>query len=190
MVNSCCSKLRSGAPWKFAKGGASAFPCDMDSSFIFLRDGAKTENKGEQNSPSSPEPRALAVTGYGLRFAVGADCGAGKVSASALVERGFSPGWLKNMLREGRGRPGPSPVRPPARPWPAPGPFPGPPPGPSPRSSRKRCAGPGSSAARAHVNGGMAAHRAGPLKQQNKAHKGGRHRGRGSAQRDNKGEET
>ncbi|XP_040856643.1 pre-rRNA-processing protein TSR1 homolog [Ochotona curzoniae] len=33
----------------------------------------------------------------------------------------------------------------------------------------------------------MAAHRAGPLKQQNKAHKGGRHRGRGSAQRDNKG---
>lgn len=122
MVNSCCSKLRSGAPWKFAKGGASAFPCDMDSSFIFLRDGAKTENKGEQNSPSSPEPRALAVIGYGLRFAVGADCGAGKVSASALVERGFSPGWLKNMLREGRGRPGPSPVRPPARPWPAPGP--------------------------------------------------------------------
>uniref|UniRef100_A0A452SK65 Pre-rRNA-processing protein TSR1 homolog n=1 Tax=Ursus americanus TaxID=9643 RepID=A0A452SK65_URSAM len=34
----------------------------------------------------------------------------------------------------------------------------------------------------------MAAHRSGPLKQQNKAHKGGRHRGRGSAQRDGKGE--
>ncbi|XP_064439046.1 pre-rRNA-processing protein TSR1 homolog isoform X2 [Mirounga angustirostris] len=33
----------------------------------------------------------------------------------------------------------------------------------------------------------MAAHRSGPLKQQNKAHKGGRHRGRGSAQRDGKG---
>ncbi|KAK2110578.1 ribosome biogenesis protein tsr1 [Saguinus oedipus] len=33
----------------------------------------------------------------------------------------------------------------------------------------------------------MAAHRPGPLKQQNKAHKGGRHRGRGSAQRDGKG---
>ncbi|XP_004483804.1 pre-rRNA-processing protein TSR1 homolog [Dasypus novemcinctus] len=33
----------------------------------------------------------------------------------------------------------------------------------------------------------MAAHRSGPLKQQNKAHKGGRHRGRGSAQRDDKG---
>ncbi|XP_017507080.3 pre-rRNA-processing protein TSR1 homolog isoform X1 [Manis javanica] len=30
----------------------------------------------------------------------------------------------------------------------------------------------------------MAAHRSGPLKQKNKAHKGGRHRGRGSAQRD------
>ncbi|TKC47295.1 hypothetical protein EI555_006482 [Monodon monoceros] len=33
----------------------------------------------------------------------------------------------------------------------------------------------------------MAAHRSGPLKQQNKPHKGGRHRGRGSAQRDGKG---
>ncbi|KAM8818237.1 pre-rRNA-processing protein TSR1 homolog [Rhynchonycteris naso] len=33
----------------------------------------------------------------------------------------------------------------------------------------------------------MAAHRSGPLKQQNKAHKGGRHRGRGSAQRNEKG---
>ncbi|XP_007454261.1 PREDICTED: pre-rRNA-processing protein TSR1 homolog isoform X2 [Lipotes vexillifer] len=33
----------------------------------------------------------------------------------------------------------------------------------------------------------MAAHRFGPLKQQNKPHKGGRHRGRGSAQRDGKG---
>ncbi|XP_020862623.1 pre-rRNA-processing protein TSR1 homolog isoform X2 [Phascolarctos cinereus] len=33
----------------------------------------------------------------------------------------------------------------------------------------------------------MAVHRSGPLKQQNKAHKGGRHRGRGSAQRDGKG---
>ncbi|XP_037665162.1 pre-rRNA-processing protein TSR1 homolog isoform X1 [Choloepus didactylus] len=33
----------------------------------------------------------------------------------------------------------------------------------------------------------MAAHRSGPLKQQNKAHKDGRHRGRGSAQRDGKG---
>uniref|UniRef100_A0A8D2JRK2 Pre-rRNA-processing protein TSR1 homolog n=1 Tax=Sciurus vulgaris TaxID=55149 RepID=A0A8D2JRK2_SCIVU len=33
----------------------------------------------------------------------------------------------------------------------------------------------------------MAAHRCGPLKQQNKAHKGGRHRGRGSVQRDGKG---
>ncbi|XP_057570308.1 pre-rRNA-processing protein TSR1 homolog isoform X1 [Hippopotamus amphibius kiboko] len=33
----------------------------------------------------------------------------------------------------------------------------------------------------------MAGHRSGPLKQQNKAHKGGRHRGRGSAQRDGKG---
>nr|XP_003469580.2 pre-rRNA-processing protein TSR1 homolog isoform X1 [Cavia porcellus] len=33
----------------------------------------------------------------------------------------------------------------------------------------------------------MAAHRSGPLKQHNKAHKGGRHRGRGSAQRDGKG---
>ncbi|XP_028937750.1 pre-rRNA-processing protein TSR1 homolog [Ornithorhynchus anatinus] len=33
----------------------------------------------------------------------------------------------------------------------------------------------------------MAAHRAGPLKQQNKPHKGGRHRGRGSAQWDAKG---
>lgn len=39
-----------------------------------------------------------------------------------------------------------------------------------------------------HVSGSMAAHRSGPLKQQNKAHKGGRHRGRGSAQRDGKGE--
>ncbi|KFO25507.1 pre-rRNA-processing protein TSR1 homolog [Fukomys damarensis] len=33
----------------------------------------------------------------------------------------------------------------------------------------------------------MAAHRSGPLKQHNKAHKGWRHRGRGSAQRDGKG---
>ncbi|XP_005402647.1 PREDICTED: pre-rRNA-processing protein TSR1 homolog [Chinchilla lanigera] len=33
----------------------------------------------------------------------------------------------------------------------------------------------------------MAAHRSGPLKQHNKAHKGGRHRGRGSAQRDGRG---
>lgn len=33
----------------------------------------------------------------------------------------------------------------------------------------------------------MAAHRSGPLKQQNKAHKGGRHHGRGYAQRDSKG---
>ncbi|EDL12782.1 TSR1, 20S rRNA accumulation, homolog (yeast), isoform CRA_a [Mus musculus] len=33
----------------------------------------------------------------------------------------------------------------------------------------------------------MAAHRSGPLKQQNKAHKGGRHHGGGSAQRDSKG---
>ncbi|XP_004857212.1 pre-rRNA-processing protein TSR1 homolog isoform X2 [Heterocephalus glaber] len=33
----------------------------------------------------------------------------------------------------------------------------------------------------------MAAHRSGPLKQHNKAHKGGRHRGRGSTQRDGKG---
>uniref|UniRef100_F7FZN4 Pre-rRNA-processing protein TSR1 homolog n=1 Tax=Monodelphis domestica TaxID=13616 RepID=F7FZN4_MONDO len=33
----------------------------------------------------------------------------------------------------------------------------------------------------------MAVHRSGPLKQQNKAHKGGRHRGRSAAQRDGKG---
>ncbi|XP_021067696.1 pre-rRNA-processing protein TSR1 homolog isoform X1 [Mus pahari] len=33
----------------------------------------------------------------------------------------------------------------------------------------------------------MAAHRSGPLKQQNKAHKGGRHHGGGSARRDSKG---
>uniref|UniRef100_A0A8C6RQ88 AARP2CN domain-containing protein n=1 Tax=Nannospalax galili TaxID=1026970 RepID=A0A8C6RQ88_NANGA len=33
----------------------------------------------------------------------------------------------------------------------------------------------------------MAAHRSGPLKQQNKAHKGGRHHGRGSAQRESRG---
>ena len=46
----------------------------------------------------------------------------------------------------------------------------------------------GSSADLVHVSDGMAAHRSGPLKQQNKAHKGGRHRGRGSAQRDGKGE--
>ncbi|OWK14530.1 hypothetical protein Celaphus_00000847 [Cervus elaphus hippelaphus] len=52
---------------------------------------------------------------------------------------------------------------------------------------RKRSVQPGSSGDLVHVNGSMAAHRSGPLKQQNKAHKGGRHRGRGSAQRDGKG---
>ena len=40
------------------------------------------------------------------------------------------------------------------------------------------------------MNCSMAAHRSGPLKQQNKAHKGGRHRGRGSAQRDGKGKKV
>lgn len=53
---------------------------------------------------------------------------------------------------------------------------------------RKHSLRPGISADLVHVSGNMAAHRSGPLKQQNKAHKGGRHRGRGSAQRDGKGE--
>lgn len=55
---------------------------------------------------------------------------------------------------------------------------------------RKRSIQPGSSGDLVHVNGSMAAHRSGPLKQQNKAHKGGRHRGRGSAQRDGKGKKV
>lgn len=37
------------------------------------------------------------------------------------------------------------------------------------------------------MSGSMAAHRSGPLKQQNKAHKSGRHRSRASAQQDSKG---
>lgn len=55
---------------------------------------------------------------------------------------------------------------------------------------RKRSVRPGSSAELVHVSGSMAAHRSGPLKQQNKPHKGGRHRGRGSAQRDGKGKKV
>lgn len=58
----------------------------------------------------------------------------------------------------------------------------------TPQRRERKCSGwPGSSGDLVHVSSSMAPHRSGPLKQQNKAHKGGRHRGRGSAQRDGKG---
>lgn len=55
---------------------------------------------------------------------------------------------------------------------------------------RKRAGPAGSSAYSVHVGRRMAAHRSGPLKHQNKPHKGWRHHGGASAQRDSKGEWT